>query len=328
MKVEGFSEGAARKGRRDRRDTLIQMLIALGVMLALAFAAYLFKLPNPNIILMIGLTFFTSVYGFGAGIVSGLVMVGYSMFFFSEGHDWVTFSALNLQKMAVIVLGAVVCTLLIGNLKRQQTEDRRKLQEMNRFLRADNQSLEQASQTDALTGARNRFALRRDYNLFENRYVHVMMMDLDDFKRINDTYGHAVGDLILKKAGELLIQAFGANSVYRYGGDEFLVLCLDMDEEIFRDRIVTIRQGIGNVYLDDKHLPACFSAGYVYGDCEHSYDLRLMMHQADGNLYQAKRSGRNLHVGCPYSRAEAERMEQTSQSRQHSGEDFKELFSM
>ena len=126
------------------------------------------------------------------------------MFFFSDNHNWITFSPLNLQKMSVIVLGAIACTLLIGNLKRQQTNANHRLAEINRYLRDDNQSLEEASLTDALTGVRNRFGLRRDYNQFESRYVHVMMMDLDNFKRINDTYGHAVGDFILRKVGQPL----------------------------------------------------------------------------------------------------------------------------
>lgn len=326
MKDGGISDGAARESGRGVWDKLLHPLIALGVMLALSYAVYVFKIPNPNIVLLIGLTFFTTIYGFGAGVASSAVMVAYSMFFFSDGNDWITFTPLNLQKLLVVALGAVAATLLIGNLKRKQLSDHQRLEEMNRLLRLDNLSLKEASQTDALTGARNRFALRRDYDQFENHYVHVLMLDLDDFKRVNDTYGHAVGDLILKKAGQLLTQAFGANNVYRYGGDEFLTLCVDMDEAVFRDRLETIRQGMGGVYLNDKHLPACFSAGYVYGECQHSCDLRLMMHQADENLYQAKRTGRNLHVGSAFSREEAERTERAVHARRRSGEDFNELF--
>lgn len=326
VKADGNTDGAGQSRRHARRGAIVHLLVTFGAMLALSYLVFIFNIPNPNIILMTGLTFFTSVYGFGAGAVSSAVMVAYSMFFFSEGHDWVTFSPLNLQKLSVVALGAIACTLLIGNLKRRQTIANRKLAEMNRFLRIENQSLEEGSQTDALTGVRNRFALRRDYDRFENRYVHVMMLDLDDFKRANDTYGHPVGDIILKKAGQLLIQAFGANSCYRYGGDEFLIICVDMDEAVFLDKLSAIRQGMSGVYLNDKRLPAHFSAGYVYGACERSSDLRLMMHQADENLYQAKRKGRDLHVGSPFSRDGAERLEQAARGRRRSGEDFNELF--
>lgn len=306
-------DGGARRGRF---RALLQPLIALAAMAALSYIVYVFDIPNPNIILMVGMTFFTVVFGLGAGIASALVMIAYSMYFFSEGNNWVTFTPVNLEKLVVVILGAAANVAMIGILKHRKLEADRRLAEVNRLLRADNQSLEEASLTDALTGARNRFGLRRDYSLFENRSVHVMMLDLDDFKRSNDTYGHAVGDYILKKAGRLLTDAFGADSCYRYGGDEFLVICRDMDEAAFVDRLNTLKQGVNTIYLNDKRLPACFSAGYVHGVCEQSEDLRLMMHQADSLLYQAKEKGRNQWAGGSYSREKARSIVQSARGRE------------
>ena len=326
MKVAGNPVGAPREDRPAQRSGIIHVLIALGTMLALSLAVWFFRIPNPNIILMTGLVLFTSVYGFGAGFACSAVIVAYSMFFFSENNSWVEYSAVNLQKMAVIALGALVNTLLIGNLKRKQTHATRQLTEMNRLLRTDSHTLEEASLTDALTGVRNRFGLRRDYGQFENRYVHVMMMDLDNFKRINDTYGHAVGDYILKKAGQALSQAFGANNCYRYGGDEFLIICVDMDRDVFPDRLNTLKQSLTGIYLNDKHLPARFSAGYVYGDCEFSHDLRLMIHQADHNLYEAKEQGRDRWVGGPFSRSDAAGFERDDRARERRAVDLNDLF--
>ena len=326
MKAVGTPDNVRHDVRDSRRELLLHMLITLGVMGLLSLIVYFFNIPNPNIILMTGLTFFTTLYGFGAGAISSVVMIGYSMFFFSDNHNWITFSPLNLQKMSVIVLGAIACTLLIGNLKRQYTNANHRLAEINRYLRDDNQSLEEASLTDALTGVRNRFGLRRDYNQFESRYVHVMMMDLDNFKRSNDTYGHAVGDFILRKVGRLLSECFGANSCYRYGGDEFLIICIDMDRDVFPDKLNTLKQGLNGIHLNDKHLPAHFSAGYVYGDCELSYDLRLMIHQADGNLYRAKQQGRDCYVGEAYSREKAESIEYSAKSRERGVMNFSDLF--
>ena len=303
-----YPDALRREHRAKRRAALGHIAIAAAVMLALSYLVYIFDIPNPNIILMIGLTFFTTVYGYAAGAAASVVMVGYSMFFFSENHDWLSYTPVNLQKLSVIVLGAVVSTVLIGNLKHRQVNAARQLSEINRLLRADNQDLEEASLTDALTGARNRFGLRRDYGLFEGRDVHVMMLDVDDFKRTNDTFGHAVGDFMLKKAGRLLIEGFGADSCYRYGGDEFLVICRDMDEAVFVDRLDRLREGVNAIYLNDKHLAMRFSAGYVYGECALSDDLRLMIHQADGNLYDAKKLGRNRWVGTPFSRETARGM--------------------
>ncbi|MBR0366880.1 MAG: diguanylate cyclase [Clostridia bacterium] len=326
MKVAGNPFGARRDDRPAARGEIIRVLIALGTMLALSAAVWFFRVPNPNIILMTGLVFFTSIYGFGAGLASAAVIVAYSMFFFSENNSWVEFSALNLQKLAVIALGALVNTLLIGDLKRKQTRTTRRLTEMNQLLRTDNHTLEEASLTDALTGVRNRFGLRRDYGQFESRYVHVMMMDLDGFKRINDTYGHAVGDFILKRVGQELSQCFGAKSCYRYGGDEFLIICVDMDKDVFPDRLNTLKQSLSGIYLNDKHLPARFSAGYVYGDCELSHDLRLMIHQADHNLYEAKEKGRDRWVGGAFSRTAAAEIERDDRAKEHRAMDLNDLF--
>lgn len=63
-------------------------MAALAVMILMAALVYVFNIPNPNMILITGLTVCTALYGFGAGIVSALVMVLYSMFFFSTGHSF------------------------------------------------------------------------------------------------------------------------------------------------------------------------------------------------------------------------------------------------
>ena len=323
MKRADYTDGA-QPGRL--RGAIVPMLIALGGMVALSVIVYFLNIPDPSILLMTGLTIFTAVLGFEAGAVSAAVAVAYAFFFYSENHDFITFSALSLQNISVLALCAVACTLVIGNLKQRQSAAARKLEEMNRLKPAESRAPEEAPLTDALTGVRNRFGLRQDYNRFENRYVHVMMMDLDIFRKVNDTYGHAVGDFILKKAGLLLSEAFGANSCYRYGGDEFLVVCIDMDEAIFRDKLNTLKQGMNGIYLNDKHLPARFSAGYVYGDCERSYDLRLMIHQADHFLGQAKGRGRDCFVGGAFSRGEAEAIEHSARDGERRPLSLNDLF--
>ena len=323
MKPHGIFDGPSgdRKGGR-----VPPLLISLLAMALLSLIAYFLNVPNPNIILLTGVVFFTAVYGYGAGIAASIVMVAYSMFFFSEGHSWVHYSALNLQKLSVIALGAVANILLIGSLRRRHSDAIKQLQERNQYLHSDNLSLEEASLTDALTGVRNRFSLRRDYGKFENRFVHVMMMDLDGFRRVNDTYGHAVGDYILKRVGQLLCEAFGADRCYRYGGDIFLILCADMDRDAFPEKLNIMKQGMNAIRLDDKSLPTHFSAGYVYGDCEYSQDLRLMIHQADDNLCQAKRRGRDCCVGTPFLRDEAETAEQASRAHERRIRNGSDLF--
>lgn len=92
---------------------------------------------------------------------------------------------------------------------------------------------------DSLTGCLNRFALKlhlkNEYN--PRHSIIVMMADLNGLKKINDTGGHSKGDLYIKNAALLMIDIFGAKSVYRIGGDEFLVVKDDVEYEEFKEKI-------------------------------------------------------------------------------------------
>ena len=292
------------------RKALREMALSLGVMLALTLFVRDFKIPNPNMILITGLSVFTSLYGCRAGIVCGAVMLLYSMYFFSEDHSFFAYSALNAQKMATILLGVSLNVLFIGHLHKAHVDAERKLMELNAVLKSDNVTLEQASALDALTGTRNRYAFRRDYAQYERRDIHVMMFDLDNFKAANDGYGHAVGDFVLKSAGHFLREAFGDAHCYRYGGDEFVVICPDMPEAEFAAKLETVREEMRGLSLDGQRIPASFSAGYVYGCAELAEDLRLMLRQADRCLYESKGRGRDCYTGAAYSRDVARKLEQ------------------
>ena len=291
------------------RKVLREMALSLLVMLALTLFVRDFKIPNPNMILITGLSVFTSLYGYHAGIVCGVVMLGYSMYFFSDNHSFFVYSALNLQKMATIALGVSLNVLFIGHLHKAHTDAEKQLMELNAALQSDNVTLEQASALDGLTGVRNRYAFRRDYLKYEGRDIHVMMFDLDNFKAANDGYGHAVGDFVLKSAGRFLREAFGDAHCYRYGGDEFLVIRPDMPEEEFAAKLESIQEQIRGLSLDEQRIPASFSAGYVYGHAELSSDLRLMLRQADHNLYESKKRGKDCFTGAAYSRDFAHKLE-------------------
>ena len=306
--------GAVPAGGPRPRSEAARVLVSLGVMILMALVVYFFNVPNPNMILITGLSAFTALYGYPSGIACGAVIVLYSMFFFSTDHSFLSYTPLNLQKMAVILVGVALNTSFIGHLHRQNREANRRLEEANSLLRSDNLTLEEASITDTLTGLRNRFAIRRDYSRFDNRDVHVMMMDIDDFKHINDTYGHPVGDYILRKMGQIVINAFGGEHCYRYGGDEFLIISPDADPDAFAAQVERALRESASISLNDKLLSVHMSAGFVHGRCELSYDLRLMMHQADYNLYEAKRQGKDRYMGAPYDRDFAQTLERRAET--------------
>ena len=191
---------------------------------------------------------------------------------------------------------------LIGNLKIYINE----LNELNQHLQDDNLTLEAATIRDSLTGVKNRFALRRDYDFYYEKDIHLMMLDIDDFKHVNDQFGHSVGDYLLKKTGEALIDNFGAEHSYRYGGDEFLVLYPDISEDDFKKLVFNLENQLEEIYLGEKKMPVYFSAGYVYGRSVLRDDIRLMLREADMLLYQVKKKEKNMFLGEAYDREKAE----------------------
>ena len=192
-----------------------------------------------------------------------------------------------------------------GQLIEHQKEYINELNDLNQKLKDDNLTLEAATIRDSLTGVKNRFALRRDYDGYTEQEIHIMMLDIDDFKKVNDNYGHSVGDYLLKKTGDTLIDLFGAEHSYRYGGDEFMVIYPDIQESDFTKLVSDMGSRLEEIYLEDKKLPVHFSAGYVYGKILLHDDLRLMIRQADELLYKAKGSGKSTFFGESYDRDSA-----------------------
>ena len=173
-------------------------------MIALTAAVYFFRIPNPNMILIAGLTVCTTLYGYIPGILCGAEMIGYSLYFFSVGHSFVNFTSENLLKVMIITIGVALNVAFIGRLKSRHDRVLNRLEEYNSDLLEDNLSLREATVTDPLTKLKNRYALRRDFDRCFGRFIHVMMMDLDDFKGVNDTYGHEAGDELLRETGVVL----------------------------------------------------------------------------------------------------------------------------
>jgi diguanylate cyclase (GGDEF)-like protein len=159
---------------------------------------------------------------------------------------------------------------------------------------------QERAMTDALTGLLNRYGLQhvlarehaeaRRYN----RPLSCLMIDLDNFKTINDTYGHAAGDLALQQVAGILREAVrGSDTVFRYGGEEFLVLLPETDLE-------------GAAALGEKIRATASSRSF--GEGQHVFNFTLsagassicdnesgndMIARADMALYHAKGQGRN-----------------------------------
>ena len=160
-----------------------------------------------------------------------------------------------------------------------------------------NRQLEVLSVTDKLTGLYNRRKL--DEVLEEElarsrRYAvafAVIMLDIDHFKHVNDTYGHGAGDEVLQHVAELLRTGTReADALGRYGGEEFVVVCRHCTRESGLATAAKVRAAIeGHEFPGVGRVTASFGvAAYREGD-----SVADLLARADGALYRAKDSGRN-----------------------------------
>jgi diguanylate cyclase (GGDEF)-like protein len=162
--------------------------------------------------------------------------------------------------------------------------------------------LSRLATTDPLTGLANRrYAMEVMQTMVsrarrKQEYFGLVSFDVDHFKRINDQFGHPVGDIVLKEVASILARtAREIDLVARIGGEEFLVLCDNSDVESTRMIGERMRTAIENAVIDydeGKQLKMTVSAG-VYASVPTSEDMGVALNCVDSALYQAKESGRN-----------------------------------
>lgn len=156
--------------------------------------------------------------------------------------------------------------------------------------------------TDPLTGLANRNQFDKKYNEMtalgkrEENSLILLAVDLDDFKPINDVYGHAAGDLILKSVAKKLLLTFRETDlVARLGGDEFSVIMYGTDD--IKGVIKTVQRLIKAVHLPIPFGKDMLSVGLSVGIALQPYDseddMELLMQNADKALYKAKALGKN-----------------------------------
>lgn len=179
----------------------------------------------------------------------------------------------------------------------------KRIVELQQQLLTAQQQLRDQAMHDSMTGVFNRGAiidhLTSELCRTDRRHtpVSAILIDLDHFKQINDTYGHAAGDEVLREAVRRMNSTVrGYDRVGRYGGEEFLVVASECDTQlgiIVADRI---REAIASppVQVGDHQIAVTMSAGVASVDmCDTLPGSDDLIHQADCALYRAKANGRN-----------------------------------
>ena len=149
----------------------------------------------------------------------------------------------------------------------------------------------QINKKDGLTQIYNRGYFNKEYEMINTREIpyYMIIFDIDNFKMINDTYGHIFGDYIIKNIAQITASHLGkVGRVYRYGGEEFVILIKDATEQQVIEVAETIRQAVES-FKWEKGCKVTISMGISH-NAPHIKDVLSV---ADQELYAAKRNGKN-----------------------------------
>jgi diguanylate cyclase (GGDEF)-like protein len=186
---------------------------------------------------------------------------------------------------------------------RELDDNRRKLSSLNQNLKQQEERMRHMAQHDALTGLPNRalfydrLSVAMEQAKRHRKIIAVMMLDLDKFKLVNDTLGHAVGDELLIAVAKRMSSAIRASdTVARIGGDEFMVLLNDISNEdsaiAVAEKILSVMEPVVETSVG-VNLHATPSIGVAFWSGASDVTMDDFCAMSDVAMYHAKRGGRN-----------------------------------
>jgi len=171
------------------------------------------------------------------------------------------------------------------------------LQEANKIIDIKNKELELLASTDKLTSISNRNRLDEMLHQESQRAIRysssfgIIIVDIDYFKRVNDTYGHQVGDTVLQEIATILKTNLRKTDVVgRWGGEEFMIICTETDYQGIQSLSQILKKKISsNIFNINEQITASFGASLY----QKNEDINKLIKRADDALYYAKEHGRN-----------------------------------
>ncbi|MBF0265261.1 MAG: diguanylate cyclase [Gammaproteobacteria bacterium] len=169
-------------------------------------------------------------------------------------------------------------------------------------LEQANEQLEQLAHHDSLTGLRNRLTMEYDIDSLIHVYqehhipLAVAMIDIDWFKKVNDTYGHQAGDFVLKELAGLFTRIIrDSDQIYRVGGEEFVLILnrIEKDETIIKLEEIRNQVLLHDFKFKDKLISLTISIGVYHTSLYPLDQVHDIIQAADSALYESKRNGRN-----------------------------------
>lgn len=161
---------------------------------------------------------------------------------------------------------------------------------------------------DGLTGIGNRRFLDEKLKEFNNKSFSAIMIDIDHFKKFNDTYGHDAGDIVLKEVAKSIQETLRSNDIFaRYGGEEFTILLPNQNLEASKFVAEKVRIAIQNLNITikdkskvNKVIKVTISLGIASNLSRPLHSAKTVIKIADKALYLSKNSGRDKSIEFPY----------------------------
>lgn len=146
--------------------------------------------------------------------------------------------------------------------------------------------LKELAKTDYLTGILNRRAFFEIINKLDLNDYAVLMLDIDHFKRINDTYGHDVGDKVLKEFAKIIKKNLRKDDIFaRIGGEEFIIITKNIDKAHLLLFAEKLRKKVESMQIRDIYITVSIG-GYIF---QFNEDINVALKYADEALYEAKK---------------------------------------
>ena len=195
--------------------------------------------------------------------------------------------------------------LLLRSMESLKTAE--ELHQAAELLESKAKKLEDSAKRDPLTNIYNRgfleISLSREFEMSKDTEwpLAVVMVDLDNFKNVNDTYGHECGDKVLKYAVSILEKCSrSSDTLYRYGGEEFVVMLPNTDLDGVKSFASRIIETFNNNKFEDQKgisIPVTASAGVaIQGEGMDFNNWEELLNMADHCMYLSKQNGRNQYT--------------------------------
>jgi len=218
------------------------------------------------------------------------------LYYYCRGHEPVTVLATGLNN-ALQIVNTFFIFLSLGLIAYLFSSS---TQEMEGKLIEYNRKLVKQANTDTLTGLYNR---RRTMEYLEDllknasAQISICLCDIDHFKRVNDTYGHDIGDVVLTTISDTFRKTLPSDTfISRWGGEEFLLIFPRMNGDEAGTALEILRQKIRGLVFDGR--TETFTISLTYGLVEYDFnsDITTLLKEADEKLYVGKESGRDRIV--------------------------------